>query len=265
MADSRSPGLSGAGEHKLTLTVSGNHDTASNTNLPAYNSNGNNIYIDYFVVPAPFAASADQQSALSRVNFYRNQAAALPPAGIATALDLSAQAHASYNSTNPTNWSVSPHDETIADQDFVGVAFWNRTSYFGYNPANAVSEDAAQATAAASVDEWMNTVYHRLPIMSYLYTDIGFGLSQLNGNLNTIMDFGNLSGVAPASRVVNTYPASNQTNVPIDWTGEGPCPVPNCGSGAVFLPSCRYFAAGEPQFARQTNAAVVLRAKGSQR
>ena len=42
----------GAGQHKLTLTVSGNHDTASNTNtnLSAYNSNGNNVYIDCFIV-----------------------------------------------------------------------------------------------------------------------------------------------------------------------------------------------------------------------
>jgi uncharacterized protein YkwD len=219
----------GAGQHKLTLTVSGNHDTASNTGSSAYNSNGNNVYIDCFVVPAPFAASADQQAALTRVNFYRNQAG-LPPAGLATALDLSAQAHANYNSTNPTNYNLTPHNETIGDQGFVGVDFWNRTSYFGYNPANPVSEDAAQNTAAASVDEWVNTIYHRLPIMSYLYTDIGFGLSQLNGNLNTVIDFGNLSGVAPASRVINTYPVSNQTNVPTTWSGEGPCPVPNCGS-----------------------------------
>jgi hypothetical protein len=57
----------GAGQHKLTLTVSGNHDTASNTGSSAYNSNGNNVYIDCFVVPAPFAASADQQAALTRV------------------------------------------------------------------------------------------------------------------------------------------------------------------------------------------------------
>ena len=82
----------------------------------------------------------------------------------------------------------------------------------------------------------MNTVYHRLPIMSYLNTDIGFGLSQINGDLNTTMDFGNLNGVAPTNRVVTIYPLNNQTNVPTTWYGEGPCPVPNCGSGTQGSP-----------------------------
>jgi uncharacterized protein YkwD len=201
----------GGGRHTLVLTV-GQPPTPTSTN----------VYIDSFAAPAPFVANADQQAALSELNLYRAQAG-LPTAALTKAADLSAQSIADYNAINNTQ----THVEDPAAPNFAGVSFMDRMAYFGYS--SAASEDIHNFQPAASIDDWMAMVYHRVPILTYSYTDIGFGLSTLNGNLRTAMDFGTLRGnapaAAPASRVLATYPANGQVNVPLRFAGEGEDPL----------------------------------------
>jgi uncharacterized protein YkwD len=202
----------GAGQHTLVLTVQAPQTgTASN------------VYIDAFDVPSPFAASTDQQAALAQANMYRGLMG-LPPQQLSSAIDLAAQAHADYNA----NTAMLSHDEAAGTAGFfVGAAFNDRVLYFGY--VNSSSEDAAQVTAVASIDTWISSVYHRVPFTAYTNTDVGFGLSLLNNQTQSVMDFGTLSSTPPAARVIVTYPASNQTNVLNSWdhTTEGPDPLPN--------------------------------------
>ena len=108
---------------------------------------------------------------------------------------------------------------------FAGVDPASRDTYFGYSQNS--SEDAFPGmTAAGSVDGWIATVYHRNPILTYANTDIGFGLSGVNATTQSIMDFGNAHGGAPASRQLNTYPAKGQNNVGLTFGGESPNPLP---------------------------------------
>jgi len=146
----------------------------------------------------------------------------LPPADLSQALDLAAQAHADYNSTN----SILGHTEDPTNSGFVGVNPGDRSSYFGYS--RNVSEDAAELDAVGSIDTLMNSVYHRVPIQSYVYTDIGFGLSQLSGNQRSVVDFGRQRGGTPVSRMLIPYPANGQGNVPTTFNGgEIPSPLPS--------------------------------------
>jgi uncharacterized protein YkwD len=201
----------GAGQHTVVLTVSGQMPTGST---------GLNVYFDAFEVPATFTPSAGQQAALTRVNKYRNQMG-IPPAALSTALDLAAQAHADYNAMT----GVLGHDETLGTAGFVGAGFGDRALYFGYD--SATSEDAHQVGSPnGSVDGWMNTLYHRVPIATYRNTDIGYGLSLLNNKTMDVMDFGNKSSTAPAARVISTYPVNNQTDILTGWFEEGPDPLP---------------------------------------
>jgi hypothetical protein len=205
----------GAGQHTLVLTVTGQNNPASA---------GHNIYIDTFGAPAAYLPTADQQTALSKVNFYRNPLASatppMPPASLSKALDLAAQAASDYNGLNNT----ITHIETPGTQGFVGVGPADRAALFGYAPS--VSEDAFQGMdAAGSVDGWVDTVYHRVPILSYYFTDIGFGLNS-NGP-ETVMDFGSTHASAPVSRLINPYPVNGQANVPTTFSGgESPNPFP---------------------------------------
>jgi len=158
----------GAGPYTLVLTVSAQNNPASA---------GHNIYIDTVAAPSPFVPNADQQTAINRVNFYRNQAG-LPPAALNNALDLAAQAHAGLS-----------HVETPNVYGFVGAQVGDRTTYFttyfGYPPQTnfslgsseteilPVQEDAAggglttSVSAGVAVDAWMGEVYHRQSIMKY--------------------------------------------------------------------------------------------------
>jgi virginiamycin B lyase len=195
----------GAGQHTLVLTVSSQANSASA---------GHNVYIDSFAVPAPFVANVDQQTALTRLNFYRAQAG-LPAASLTKGINLSAQALADYNAINNTQ----VHVEDPSLPDFVGAQFTDRQLYFGYD--SAASETIHNFEAAASVDDWMAMVYHRISLLTYSYTDIGSGLSRLNNNLRTVMDFGNKRLGPPAARLLSTYPSNGQINVPLVFSPDG--------------------------------------------
>jgi uncharacterized protein YkwD len=201
----------GAGQHTLVLTV-----------LAPQAGTASNVYIDAFQVPSPFAATTDQQSALAQANLYRGLMG-LPAEQLSTAIDLAAQAHADYNA----NTAMLGHDEAQGTAGFfVGAAFSDRMLYFGYS--NSSSEVAAEVGATASVDGWITSVYHRVPFTAYTNTDVGFGLSLLNNQTQSVMDFGTLSSTPPANRVIVTYPTNNQTNIFSSWdhTSEGPDPLP---------------------------------------
>ena len=164
---------------------------------------------------------------MSRVNFYRNPLGLttppMPAATLNKALDLAAQAHALYNASN----MQLTHFEDPTLPNFVGAGPSDRNAYFGYGAGGA--EDAFQGVnTLASVDGWVNTVYHRTPILTYQLADVGFGLSQIGNSLQSVMDFGNLRQAPPASRLLNPYPVNGQTSVPLAFTGgELPSPLPS--------------------------------------
>lgn len=145
----------------------------------------------------------------------------IPVAQLSTALDMAAQGHADYNAMS----GILAHIEAFGNPGFIGVSFGDRAGYFGYD--SPTSEDAHQlGDPSGAVDGWMNTLYHRAPIAAYLNTDIGYGLSLLNNKTMDVMDFGAKSSKAPATRAIVTYPANNQTDVPVAWSEESPDPFP---------------------------------------
>ena len=93
----------------------------------------------------------------------------MPAAALNKALDLAAQAAAFSNSSN----MQITHIEDPTLPNFFGAGPGDRSNYFGYGAGGA--EDAFEGVnALASVDGWMDTVYHRTPILTYGLTDIGF-------------------------------------------------------------------------------------------
>ena len=199
-----------AGAHQMVLTVAAGSPPGST---------GTNVYIDAFESPITFAPTAAQQSALARVNLYRT-AAGLPVASMSTAINLAAQAHSSWLGAN----NSTGHVETAGTMGFVGTRFGERLSYFGYD--QAASEDwASDADPNNAVDQWLDSVYHRTPLMTFNYTDIGFGTDQAGGST---LDYGRKSGSQPTTRQITAYPANNQTNIPTQFGG-GELPDPLAG------------------------------------
>ncbi len=198
------------GEHQLLLAVSRRKHSSSS---------GTNVYIDAIRAPSPYEFSDDQLAAGVRSNSYRD-IAGLPRLRLDRAICLAAQAHAEYDARHQES-----HTETAGKPGFTGARPGDRLAYFGYDRASfEVMHFGRDMTRA--VDGWMATVYHRLPFMDYRSTDCGAGYASGSRN-SAVMNFGSRFSAPPPQRLITTYPADGQQNVPISWSGgESPDPLP---------------------------------------
>jgi uncharacterized protein YkwD len=200
----------GVGEHTLVLTLEAARPAGSS---------GSNVYFDALEAPAPFPPNTSQEKGIGRLNAVRVQMG-LPPARLAPALNLAAQAHAEYLAQNPG----SGHFQRPGAAGFFGVDPMDRLRYYGYN--GGVGEDIWPGQdGALMVDNVFNSVYHRLPVVDYDGTEVGFGI---NAQGQGVLDVGyKYRPQRPATRLLATYPYDNQTGVRVQWdAGENPQPLP---------------------------------------
>ncbi len=204
----------GAGVHTFTLrVVTSAHADAT----------GHNVAVDAFAVPSPYSPTPEQQRALARVNWHR-QIAGIPPVRASYALNMAAQAHATYDVIHRDT-----HEEVHSKPGFVGAWPSDRARYFGYD--GGVGEDMHFiGDPVAAVDGWMETVYHRNLMMGYGFEDMGYGTAQNGRHHTDVLDMSSRtwSGPSPATRLIYTYPADGQNDVPHLWVGkELPDPLPD--------------------------------------
>ena len=225
------------GLHTITLSVLGQHNSASS---------GNVVTLDAFAAPleAQYNITTVQTAAQQRVNAYR-QLVGIGPLRLSTDLDLSAALHAVYDADNP-NSASGPHVETnTSDSHFSGNSIADRLIHFGYDPYIA-SEVAAtlgsDSQPADAVDTWISAIYHRAALLGFLYTEMGYGQAPLsNGQLQHIIDVGvrtpSAGAQAGSTAKIYTYPTAGQWDgsgiaVPTSWDGiETPNPLPPGVSG----------------------------------
>ncbi len=121
-------------------------------------------------------AASDLESqraiALARVNQWR-AAIGVPPIARHPALDKAAQAHADYHTKNPG----SVHDESSGHPGFTGASFADRAQAAGY-PSSSINEDmGGSGDILASLNWFIGTINHRLPMLDPRYIHIGFGIA----------------------------------------------------------------------------------------
>ena len=203
-----------AGDHTIVITnaAPGPNDGAGTT-----------ITVDAFETPITFTPTADMQTALTRLNLYRT-ATGIPAAQLSSAISMAAQAHSAYLGAN----NQTGHDENAGNTGYVGDDFVQRLHYFGYDLA--ASEDwHGFTTPIDAIDGWLNSVYHRTPLLAYRLTDIGYGNDPKGGST---LDFGNRTATDPPTRQITVYPPNNQTNVPLTFaSGEAPDPLKGSATG----------------------------------
>ena len=94
-----------------------------------------------------------------------------------TALDTSAQDHASYLTANGFNSADSAHDETSGLADFSGANPFVRMQNAGYDYSYAtevIGDIGSSSSASDCVGDLLDTVYHAASMLSRV-TDVGFG------------------------------------------------------------------------------------------
>ncbi len=174
----------------------------------------------------PTGATDLQIEALRRVNWYRWKAG-LPVVDLDNAISEAAQKHCECYVAHSGEWTISPHSENPSwGEPCRGESMIERIDAAGGSTGAGASEVIAfETTPTRAVDGWMDTLYHRVPILDPSARFCGYGevIEGLSKTINT-MDF--VVGDTVADREgIHLYPYDGQTDVPTSWNGyESPQP-----------------------------------------
>jgi len=187
----------------------------------------------------PASANPDQKEALFALNNAR-KAVGLPIVNELATLNKSSRAHADFithHCLQYANLGLSPHEEDKAyGDDFTGVKPWDRMMAAGYKGNGWGEVIAFYASPDASVNAWVNSLYHRLLIFDPGLLEIGYGKSigpaSCTGMFRKtdVMDLG-LGAPSPRAPDHVFYPPDGGVDIPRAFEGyESPQPpVPKGG------------------------------------
>jgi uncharacterized protein YkwD len=172
--------------------------------------------------PAPTGVSEKAAAALSIVNGYRAPAGA-GCINMAPALNMAALNHCGYYAMNSADktCTADPHSEVMSCMGFTGVSLGQRAKAAGYAGQGASEVMAFVDDPTRAIASWVNSVWHRIPILDPWTGDMGYG----NATRCDTIDFGRGMPRATNDTVV-VYPYEGQTGLPTNFDGsrEGPMP-----------------------------------------
>ena len=173
-------------------------------------------------------AALDRQAvALDTVNRYR-RLAGLTPVTSTPIVHQAALAHAFYtffNGALPSIRDLGIHKEESTGQGYTGDNVLSRAQHFGYPQRSMAEVITHRAEPAGAVADWIDSVYHRFPLLRADLVELGYGDAYLGPMTVQVMD---MSYRERATGRVIVYPAANQVSVPAAFNGnEIPDPAPN--------------------------------------
>ena len=159
---------------------------------------------------------------------------------VVSALVTSAQAYCSYEANNASNAScvATAHTEVMSCAGFTGADVQTREVAAGYPQSLAYTEVATTFgnDPTAAVPNWIDTVFHRIPLLDPWTTDMGYG----GATGCDAIDIGRGMSKVPTS-TITSYPYDGQTGVPPSWNGlEGPEPPAPSGGFPSSYPISIY-------------------------
>jgi hypothetical protein len=171
--------------------------------------------------PAPDGVSEAAARALEIVNEARIGAGSIC-ATMIPEINMAAQNHCDYYAANAGNsmCTADPHSEVMSCTGFTGMNPGTRMMAAGYTGRGASEVMAFNNDPARAIAQWINSVWHRLPILDPWTQHLGYGGAE---RCDTI-DFGR-GTPAPEDTVV-LWPYPGQTGLPTNFDGsrEGPMP-----------------------------------------
>ena len=194
--------------------------------------NGNVLAAPTPVADPPAETSDAQLAALNHVNMFREMVG-VPLIAADRALQDAATDHcACYTLHKEEYGAMSPHDEDPTWDPPCYGGLGERIQEKGYTGGSGFAEVMAfMDDPILSVEAWMATVYHRLPLTAPSSKDMGYGHSPGCDTIN--VGYGGAGGEWEV-----LYPVDGQEDVDTAWSGnEGPQPPPPPGgypSGPVI-------------------------------
>jgi uncharacterized protein YkwD len=173
--------------------------------------------------PMPAGASAEALSALEEVNRTRRDAG-LGCVAFAPEIASAAERHCQYFVSNAGRCTAKPHREVADCKSFTAETFSDRLRMASYKGEPRFEVMAYVGQGRLAVRQWIDSVWHRIPILSPDVDQLGYGTA---GRCDT-MDFG-AEGNLVTKNIL--YPYDGQVNVPRSFGGrESPePPVPPSG------------------------------------
>ncbi len=179
--------------------------------------------IDTMCPAPPAGISPAALIALNTVN------AARVPAGAGCAtmipeINTAATAHCNYYAMNKAmganNCVANPHGEVMGCAGFTGANPGDRMKAAGFMGRGYSEVMAFENNPERAIASWINSVWHRLPVLDPWTTQLGYGAAD---RCDTI-DFA--PGTPAPDTTVVLYPYDGQTGLPTSFNGayEGPMP-----------------------------------------
>lgn len=172
------------------------------------------------VCPAGAPAGAPA-TALDTVNALRSHMG-LACMSLVAEINTSSQKHCDYYQQNTANKTciANAHEEVDSCAGFVAKSFATRMTTAGYTGSPRSEVMAFSGNPTSAIAQWINSVYHRTPLLSPWIGEMGYGMT---ADCDTI-DMG--LGPKQSDDVTAVYPYPGQIDVPLNFDGshEGPTP-----------------------------------------
>ncbi|MFZ5815573.1 MAG: S-layer homology domain-containing protein [Bacillota bacterium] len=162
----------------------------------------------------------EERRALAWVNQYRKRAG-LAPMAYDSRLAAAALSHARYLAAHPEQVEVDGHREEPGRSLFIGETVGDRARYFTYD-GGAFEVINFVDRAEDAIDGWIDTLYHRIPLLHPGMAEMGYGVAGAPGQNVNVIEAGPFSSAEGVVR----WPHGGQTGVPPLWDGlESPDPL----------------------------------------
>jgi hypothetical protein len=177
---------------------------------------------------APAGTDKDTAEAIEEVNRVR-KTVGLGCITLQPSINEAARRHCEYYVNNSGKCTSKPHREMAECRNFTAETFSDRMGMMSYKGHPRFEVMAYVGHGRTAVGQWLDSVWHRIPITSPDVDEAGYGKS---GRCDT-MDFGLSTGSSEPKNLV--YPFDGQADVPRSFSGrespEPPAPPEGWPSG----------------------------------
>lgn len=187
------------------------------------------------------ASDAERDAALAYLNDVR-ATLGLAPLGADAAADRAARAHADYLWRNVgVDTGLTAHEEVEGLPGFTGVHYWDRLAVAGLVLEDCPALGEVVAThprAVSAVVHWLETAYHRLPLVAPEAGSAGYGHVIADGRAANVMVVVGRPEAASDYPPLVAFPPPDSVGVPTKWDGmeapQPPAPSGGWPSGPVL-------------------------------
>ncbi len=139
------------------------------------------------------SATLDLEEALLEYVNVTRTVAGLPPVALQQNLREAAQSHASFLVAHRDAYAqrgLSAHVEPADLPGFAGESFVDRVAFFGYEGHAYAEVVAFKPSSVAAGRSWMESLYHRLPMLTPAVNEVGYGQANDDVGYANVLEMG---------------------------------------------------------------------------